>query len=119
MKSAQSKTGEAGTTKTGKSHEADIARGEGIAIGSVDKAHEKHKVATTAKENVSAQAKAHAAHERRENGGANPEGEDKDFTGVQYGKGSTKPLEDKGAKAAAQAAYERAEASNPDSRTGE
>ena len=70
-----SKTGEAGTTKTGKSHEADIARGEGIAIGSVDKAHEKHKVATTAKENVSAQAKAHAAHERRENGGADPKGE--------------------------------------------
>ncbi len=74
MKSAQSKTGEAGTMKTGKSHEADVARGEGIAIGSVDKAHTKHKV-RDAKHVKGLQMAAQAAHERRENGGADPEGD--------------------------------------------
>lgn len=74
MKSAQSKTGEAGAKMTGKSHEADIALGEGLAQGSVHKAHKKMAV-KDAKHVKGVQAAAQAAHERIENGGANPQGE--------------------------------------------
>lgn len=74
-KSAKSKLGESGTDHfAGKSHEADISLGEGLAHGSVHSTHEKHKV-RDAKHVKGLQMAAQAAHERRENGGADPTGD--------------------------------------------
>lgn len=74
MKSAQSKTGEAGAKATGKSHDADVALGEGLAQGSVHSAHKKMSV-KDAKHVKGLQMAAQAANERRENGKANSAGE--------------------------------------------
>lgn len=58
----------------GKSHDEVIKLGEGLEMGAVHKAHTKMKV-MNAKMDKGAQKMAQAAHERRENGGAHPDGD--------------------------------------------
>ena len=69
-----SKLGEMGTKiKPGMSHEEDMSRGEGIAIGSVDKAHIKAKV--EGRKHVTGLTEiARANQTRLRNGNADPEG---------------------------------------------
>jgi hypothetical protein len=66
----------AGTSETPgmKSNEGDVQLGEGLDYGAVHKAHSKHQV-KDAKEVKGLQMSAQAAHERRENGNADPCGD--------------------------------------------
>lgn len=63
-----------GKKQSGKNHEADIAKAEGLAMGKKWSGASHEKVATHAPHNMKAQKSAQAAHERRENGGADPTG---------------------------------------------
>jgi hypothetical protein len=56
-----------------KSHESDISLGEGLEYNAVHVAHNKHTV-KEAKHVMGLPAKSRAHQERRENGGADPEG---------------------------------------------
>jgi hypothetical protein len=60
--------------QSGKNHEADIKKAEGLAFGKKHSGGNHDKVAMHAPMNMKAQKSAQAAHERRENGGANPTG---------------------------------------------
>lgn len=77
-----------GTRMTGKSHEEDIQRGEGLDIGSADKAHVKSKVMGRKEVHGLTQV-ARAHQDRLRNGNADPTGE----RPVEKGK-STKPMMD-------------------------
>jgi len=72
---AMSKLGESGTTtEPGKSDESDIARSEGLAMGTVSSGQIKATVKTHAPEVTGLTEKSRANQARRENGHADPEG---------------------------------------------